>query len=103
MKKITAAAAFLFCALAMHAQDWTGKIYKIGEKYPGYYVKLTGDTVRGYILHGNQVENQSKCKFYKAETDHMPTQTFGTEDISSYMVGDKLYRSIHYSGGLLEK
>ena len=35
--------------------------------------------------------------------DKNPVKDFKPEDISSYMVGDKLYRSIHFSGGLLPK
>ncbi|CAN5734209.1 hypothetical protein BH11BAC7_BH11BAC7_26190 [soil metagenome] len=103
MKKITAIAALLIIAMTSSAQDWSGKIYKFGTIYPGYYVGEKGDTVRGYFMHNNQVQNQSKCEYYKNETDRKPTQVFGPEDISSYMVADKLYRSIHYSGGLLAK
>jgi hypothetical protein len=103
MKKITAIAAlFLFC-LNVNAQDWSGKIYQNGTIYPGYYVSLTGDTVRGYFMHNNQVKSQSTCEYYKNETDRKPTETFGPEDINGYLVADKLYRSIHFSGGLLAK
>ncbi|MDQ3111428.1 MAG: hypothetical protein M3R17_16195 [Bacteroidota bacterium] len=103
MKKITAITALLFLCLVANAQDWSGKVYKIGTIYPGYYVSLKGDTVRGYFMHNNQVKNQLKCEYYKNETDRNTTQSFGPEDISSYVVADKLYRSIHFSGGLLAK
>ena len=103
MKKVFAAGALLLSFLVVHAQDWTGKVYQIGMIYNGYYVTNTGDTVTGYFMHGNQVQNQQKCEFYTAETDHRATSIFKPEDISSYKVADKLYRSIHYSGGLLDK
>jgi hypothetical protein len=103
MKKITAIAALLVLCLSAGAQDWSGKVYQIGTIYPGYYVSLTGDTVRGYFMHNNQVKNQSKCEYYKSETDRKPSETFGPEDINGYLVADKLYRSIHFSGGLLPK
>ena len=103
MKKITAIAALLIITLTSNAQDWSGKVYKIGTIYPGYYVELTGDTVRGYFMHGNRVVNQLTCEYYKNETDRNSTENFKPAQISSYMVGDKLYRSIHYTGGLLTK
>lgn len=103
MKKITALAALLIIGLTSNAQDWSGKVYHVGTIYPGYYVGLKGDTVHGYFMHHNQVKGQSTCDYYKNETDHKTTQSFGPEDISSYRVADKLYRSIHYSGGLMAK
>jgi hypothetical protein len=103
MKKITAIAALLIICLTANAQDWSGKVYKIGTIYPGYYVSLKGDTVHGYFMHNDQVKNQKKCDYYKNETDRNTTQSFKPEDISSYKVADKLYRSIHYSGGLTAK
>jgi hypothetical protein len=103
MKKITAIAAFALLAMTAGAQDWSGNVYRIGEKYPGYYVKPTGDTVQGYLKMGGQIENQSNINFYVNETDKKPTEKLGPEDITAYKVGDKMYRSIHYSGGLLAK
>ncbi len=85
------------------AQDWTGNVYQIGKIYPGYYVTNGGDTIEGYFYHGTQTSNQKNCHYYKAETDAKPTSKFGPEDIKAYKVADKVYRSIHYSGGLLAK
>lgn len=93
----------IFSAYGLSAQDWSGTVYVIGRKYPGYYVTHTGDTVNGYFMHGTKQQNQLRCDFYKAETDASPDAKFFPEDIQSYKVGDKLYRSIHYSGGLLKK
>lgn len=84
-------------------QDWSGEIYKIGMIYPGYYISLEGDTTFGYLLHGNQISNQKNCTFYTNETDNKPTAKFKQDDIREYKVGDKLYRSIPFSGGLLAK
>lgn len=103
MKKITSIAALLLVAFTAGAQDWSGKIYRFGEIYPGYYVGEKGDTVRGYFKMGDQITNQVGCNYYKNETDKKATEVFDPEDIQSYKVGDKIYRSIHYSGGLLAK
>jgi hypothetical protein len=103
MKKLSLLVLALFGVCILHAQDWSGAIYKTGKKYPGYYVGLTGDTVNGYFIHGTKQQNQLRCDFYRNEMDTATGTTFFPEDISSYKVGDKLYRSIHYSGGLLKK
>src|ERR1035437_9086873 len=103
MKKITAIAALLLVAMTAGAQDWSGTIYRVGLIYPGYYVGEKDDTVQGYFKMGNQTDNQNTCNYYKNEMDKKPTQKFAPEDITSYKVGDKIYRSIHFSGGLLAK
>lgn len=103
MKNLIAVALAMFGAFSLCAQDWSGNVYQIGKKYPGFYVTNAGDTVHGYFMHGTKLQNQSHCDFYKLETNPKPDQKFSPADISSYKVADKLYRSIHYSGGLLKK
>jgi hypothetical protein len=102
MKKLAALFALCLTAMTAGAQDWSGT-YQVGKLYEGYYVANTGDTVRGFIRHGNRYDNQVKCLYYRQELDTKPTATFKPEEISSYKVADKVYRAIHYSGGLLEK
>ena len=96
--------AFLFvCAAIGHAQDWSGQIYQVGKIYPGFYVTNNNDTVQGYFQHGTQAGGQKKCIFYNNEMDKKPVSEFRPEDIKSYKVADKLYRSINFSGGLTSK
>jgi hypothetical protein len=83
--------------------DWTGKVYMEGRKYPGFYVTNTNDTTYGYFMHDDKKGHQKKCRFYQNEMDKKPTSEFKPEDIKSYKVGDKLYRTLNYSGGLLNK
>lgn len=95
---------FLFFAAATtQAQDWTGQIYQVGKIYPGFYVTNANDTVQGYFMHGTQAGNQKKCSFYTNEMDRKPSKEFKPEDIKSYKVADKLYRTINFSGGLNNK
>jgi len=84
-------------------QDWSGNTYKYNKIYPGYYVTLEGDTVSGYLRHGDKVKNQNSCEFFQNEMDKKSTAKFSPKDISAYAVGDKVYRSINYSGGLFAK
>lgn len=87
----------------LKAQDWSGNVYKIGKIYPGYYISNSGDTVNGYFYHGDQLQNQRSCRYFLNELDKKPTSTFKPEEIREYKVADKVYRSIHYSGGLFTK
>lgn len=96
------------CLYLVNAQpnegpDWSGKVYTVGKIYPGFYVNNANDTVNGYFQHGTQAGNQKKCLFYTNEMDRKATSEFKPDDIKSYKVGDKLYRSINFSGGLNNK
>lgn len=104
MKQLFFVSLLFFSFIRVNAQpDWSGKVYIIGKIYPGYYVTNSNDTIQGYFEHGSQVSGQKKCRYYVNEMDKKPTKEFGPDDIKSYKVADKLYRSINYSGGLLNK
>lgn len=109
MRKSGLTVIFCFMVVGAIAQvnpiepDWSEKVYKIGGIYPGYYVSNANDTVYGYFKHDDKKGNQKKCRFYVNEMDKKPTSEFKPEDIKSYKVGDKLYRTLNYSGGLLNK
>ena len=103
MKKMMTLAIGCLAMVAASAQDWSGTVYRIGKIYPGFYVTNAGDTVNGYFLHDDKKGNQKKCRFYTNEMDKKPTSEFKPEDIKSYKVGDKLYRTLNYSGGLTSK
>lgn len=85
------------------AQDWSGNKYKFGTKYPGYIITTSGDTVKGFIQHNGRSENQVKAVFWTNPDDKKTKKEYEPEDIKGYMVGDKTYRSIQYSGGLMAK
>ena len=93
----------LFITSLLHAQDWSGKLYKYGEKYEGYIIKNEGDTVKGFIECNNSYENQNKVEFYTDPKNKKTKVVYKADDIKGYHMGDKTYRSINYSGGLLPK
>lgn len=97
---------FLFgiiTTLTAQSQDWSWNVYKFNKIYPGYYVTNEGDTIEGYFKHGDKVDNQNNCHYYKNETDSKPTSKFKPADIKGYKVADKTYRTMNYSGGLFSK
>lgn len=99
--------AFILCMIGLTAfaqtPDWSGNVYKIGYKYPGYVILNSGDTLNGYIMHGGRAQNQKQCQFFSVETLKKPLKTYKPEEVKEYFVGDKLYRTIPYSGGLMAK
>jgi hypothetical protein len=99
--------SLLTCALllsvAAFSQDWSGKLYKMYEIHPGYIIGLKNDTTHGFILLNNRVENQTSVAFYTNATDVKTRKMFKPTELKGYLVGDKFYRSINYSGGLSSK
>jgi len=91
------------------AQNFDPQIYNIGKKYPGYIIKLNNDTVRGFIeakerctAGGLGYSNQNRCEFYLNENDRKATEKYGPKELKGYMIADKFYKSIPYSGGLVK-
>lgn len=100
---------FLLCVVFIRVSaqryepDWSQNVYKYGKIYPGFYVTNANDTVYGYFMHDNPKGHQKKARFYTNEMDKKPAKEFEPEDLKSYKVGDKLYRTLQYSGGILKK
>jgi len=100
----------LFGAIIASAQDWSYNIYQYGKKYPGYIIKNNGEKVEGYIeaqmrasIGSYLNSNQTRVIFY-SDPDNKKTKVIYTpEDLKGYMIADKYYKSMHYSGGLLTK
>lgn len=90
--------------------DWDPKLYQINKMYPGYVITFDNDTVRGFIKAGPRCStngigssNQNLCEFFTNENDKKPLAKYKPDDIKGYMIADKVYESIAYSGGLLKK
>ncbi len=99
--KFLLAIAFVAVSAATYAQDW--KAYNFYQPYPGYVITNAGDTLRGYVVHGDRIQNQNKAIFYSDVNDKKTKKEYKPSDLKGYRVGDKEYRSINYSGGLLKK
>lgn len=109
-KKLFSLLLFAFICLNSYAYIWDPSVYTVGKKYPGFIIELDGDTVHGFIEANNRCaagglgySNQNRCEFFLNENDKKPKEKYGPEDIAAYMIGDKFYKSIPYSGGLFKK
>jgi hypothetical protein len=117
MKNIILTGLLIFAAANAQSQenipssaDWSPEIYQVGKKYPGYIIQLNGDTVHGFLKADNRCSiggigssNQNTAEFYLNESDKKPVDKYKPDEIKGYMIADKLYESISYSGGLLKK
>ncbi len=99
---LSACTFFMFCS-GLKAQDWSGMSYAYYQNYPGYIITNAGDTVKGFVEHGDRTRNQNKCIFYTDVKDRKTKKTYKPDELKGYAVGDKVYRSMHYSGGLFSK
>ena len=82
------------------AQDCSSDVYKGGALYPGYIVDASGKKTEGYIKYQNRYTMQNEVLFYTDKDDKKSKQDLKTKDLKEYMVADKLYHCINYSGGL---
>ncbi len=91
--------------------DWNPNVYRIGELYPGYIIKMDGDTVKGFIKAKQRCaidgmigsNNQTSVDFYLNQSDRKPAVKYKPDELKGYKIADKIYESINYSGGLFKK
>ena len=121
MKQLYSIATALFLLVLPHLNvqaqevgvrkiDWSPEIYQPGKLYPGYIIQLNGDTTKGFLKAlqrcapgGLGNGNQNTAEFYLHESDKKPTGKYDPSEIKGYLIADKLYESIAFSGGLLKK
>ena len=80
---------FIFIGDAFSQTD-TLKI-KLETIYPGYVITLDNDTVQGFIMLSNLVENQKKVLFYNSPEDEEPSVKYKPKLIKAYLVGPRYY------------
>jgi hypothetical protein len=94
---------FALTCFFMQAQDWSTDVYKHGEEYPGYIIEEGGKKTEGFITYRDRYSMQNEVIFYATKGDKKSKVKYKTDDLTEYMVADKLYKCIHYSGGLMKK
>jgi hypothetical protein len=96
--------AFMLSSLIMLAQPvWSSDLYQYGELYPGYIIDAAGKKTEGFIKYTDRVSLQTDILFYPDKNDKKTKIKYSAEDLTEYMMADKVYHVIHYSGGLFTK
>lgn len=102
MKKTILAFALLI-SFNSFSQDWSNKVYQLYSIYQGYIIGQKSDTTYGFIMLNNRMENQTGVAFYVDANNVKTRKLYKPTDLKGYMVGEKTYHSINYSGGLSNK
>jgi hypothetical protein len=110
MKKTTITGFFILLTLCLFGQEWSDDIYREGTKYPGYIIKNDGTKIEGYLEAHHRAssnpfsaDNQTKVTFFSDPKNKKTKIEYKPEDLKEYMIADKHYVSMNYSGGLLSK
>lgn len=69
---------------------------KRGTIYPGYIIKLNGDTVHGFLLNINLWLNQHQTYFYTDTLDKKNREKYTPKELKAYQVGCRHYESIQH-------
>ena len=110
MKKTTITGLFILMTACLFGQDWATDIYRVGEKYPGYIIKNDGSKIEGYIQALPRAastafgdDNQTIVTFFSDPKNKKTKIEYKPEDLKEYMIADKHYVAMNYSGGLFAK
>ncbi len=69
---------------------------KLWTKYPGYVITRNNDTIRGYLMLKNLVNNQDKVLFYNNRNDEKYTRKYKPKDLKAYKTGPRFYESFKF-------
>ncbi len=101
MKNLTLLFTWLLYTLSAQAQDTVimqakhneNKI-KLFSLYPGYVITKKGDTLKGYLMLKNLINNQDKVWFYKTkDTPKKNAVKYKPKDLLAYKAGPRYYES----------
>ena len=70
---------------------------KLWTLYPGYIVTKDNDTIKGYLMLKNLINNQDKVFFYKNKnTPKEDAVKYKPKDIKAYKAGPRYYESFKF-------
>lgn len=79
------------CWLSASGQD-----YKLNQRYPGYFINAKGDTIRGYILLINKLDNQGGTEYSNDSRGEKIKIFLLPEQVRGFKVQDRIYRAADY-------
>ncbi|MCQ2607394.1 MAG: hypothetical protein MJ197_01735 [Bacteroidales bacterium] len=109
-KQLFSLTLLILISIVANAQYWSPSVYVFGKKYPGYIIKNNGEKVEGYIevqMQGcidSYMKSNQTCVIFYSDPNNKKTKVVYTPDyLQGYVIADKYFKSMHYSGGLLSK
>src|SRR6185503_21275180 len=90
MKFLTAIFLLLIPSL-LFSQD-----YKLNTRYPGYFINAKGDTIRGWILLINKLDNQVGGEYSNDSRAEKIKIYLLADEVKGFKVQDRIYTSLEY-------
>src|SRR5689334_2287779 len=87
--RVTFSSIFLFMAVIAIAQN-----YKLNQRYPGYFINIKNDTIRGYILLVNKLENQRGAEYSNDSRGEKIKIHLLPDEVKGFKVQDRIYTSV---------
>ena len=89
--------AFILVTAAHPASCQQKERVQLWTLYPGYVVTKDNDTIKGYLMLKNLINNQDKVFFYKSKSDKKEDAVkYKPKDIKAYKVGPRYYESFKF-------
>ncbi len=89
--KIFALLFFFPLSLPLAAQN-----NQLNQRYPGYFINAKNDTIRGYILLINKIENQDHGEYSNDSRGEKIKIPLFPDEVKGYKVLDRVYTSVIY-------
>ncbi len=81
----------LFYSLPVNSQT-----PKLNQRYPGYFINAKGDTIRGWILLINKLDNQAGGEYSNDARAEKVRIFLMPDEVRGFIVQDRVYNSIDY-------
>ncbi len=85
-------------ALILHSTGITvfSQTYKLNQRYPGYFINAKSDTIRGYILLTNKIENQRGGEYSNDSRGEKVRIHLLPDEVKGFKVQDRVYTAVDY-------
>lgn len=90
MKILTAVILLLIPSLILAQHE------KLNQRYPGYFINAKGDTIRGYILLINKLDNQAGSEYSNDSRGEKIKIFLMPDQVRGFKMRDRNYTSIEY-------
>ncbi|MCY7409539.1 MAG: hypothetical protein LH473_04645 [Chitinophagales bacterium] len=70
--------------------------YKLNTRYPGYFINIKGDSIHGYILLTNKLENQRGAVYSSDAKGEKIIIHLLADQVRGYKVKDRTYTAMYY-------
>lgn len=70
--------------------------YELNHRYPGYFINKKADTIRGFILLSNKLDNQIEAEYSNDSKGEKLKFKLSPDEVKGFKVQDRVYTSINY-------